>query len=53
MATPMGHYGIRMGVLGGRVAAAGLHAHPRCRALPQQFLIQPQRGMVEPAWAIV
>ena len=41
MATPMGDDGFRMGVLGGRLAAAGLYAHPRRRALPQQFLMQP------------
>jgi len=53
VASLMGNDEFRAGMLDDRMGAAGLHAHPRCRALPKQFFVQSQRGLVQPAKAII
>lgn len=49
----MGNDGFRAGMVSGGVGAASLHAHARRRTLPKQFFVQSQRGMVQPARAII
>lgn len=53
MPAPMNDDTFWLAVCDSRMAAFGLNAHPRVRALAQKFFMQTQCGMIEPARAIV